>query len=153
VQAVSAARLLNLLASNGLRHILHYNGWRGGTLGDEDEDDDEFGFLRYSRRSRRSGAENLPKVPSDEGTELMRSGDFGEDPYFVDMLKKRKKTLAAKIMWRELGVDVSGRHRLAVQSTAQVSSRPRAMGKELCTNCVGLSGPDTWFRRRQDHSL
>lgn len=116
---VSAARLLNLLASNGLRHILHYNGWRGGTLGDEDDDDEVFGFLRYSRRSRRSGAENLPKVPSDEGTELMRSGDFGENPSYVDMLRKRKKTLAAKIMWRELGVDVSGRHRVAVQSTAQ----------------------------------
>jgi WD repeat-containing protein 23 len=99
-------------------------------LGDEDEDDEEFGFLRYSRRPRRSGAENLPKVPSDEGTELMRSGDFGDDPYYVDMLKKRKKTLAAKIMWRELGVDVSGRQRLGVQSTAQVSSRPRAMGKK-----------------------
>lgn len=153
MHAVSAARLLNLLASNGLRHILHYNGWRRGTLGDEDEDDEEFGFLRYSRRSRRSGAENLPKVPSDEGTELMRSGDFGEDPYYVDMLKKRKKTLAAKIMWRELGVDVSGRHRLAVQSTAQVSSLPRATEKEICTYGVGLSGSATWFRRRQDHSL
>lgn len=153
MQAVSAARLLNLLASNGLRHILHYNGWRGGTLGDEDDDDEVFGFLRYSRKSRRSGAENLPKVPSDEGTELMRSGDFGENPSYVDMLRKRKKTLAAKIMWRELGVDVSGRHRVAVQSTAQVSSRPPATEKELCINLVGLSGSDTWFRRRQDYSL
>ena len=122
--AVSAARLLNLLASNGLRHILHYNGLHDATVPGEEEgeedDDYEFGFLGYRRRARRSGGHQFPKVPSDEGAELMGSGNFGSNLHYVDRLKKRKRSLATKIMWRELGVDVSGTQRRDVQSITQV---------------------------------
>ncbi|PLB39231.1 WD40 repeat domain-containing protein [Aspergillus candidus] len=117
---VSAARLLNLLASNGLRRILRYNGWRDGAWEEEDDEEDDLGgFLRYRRRPANSGRDELPKVPSDEGTKLMGSGDFGSNPYFVDVLKKRKRSLATKLMWRELGVDVDNSQRRPVQSISQ----------------------------------
>ncbi|GKZ81075.1 hypothetical protein AnigIFM56816_005586 [Aspergillus niger] len=116
---VSAARLLNLLASNGLRHILHYNGLHDANVVEEDEDDYEFGFFGYRRRARRSGGQQFPKVPSEEGEQLMGSGDFGSNPHYVDRLKKRKRALATKIMWRELGVDVSGPQRRDMQSITQ----------------------------------
>ncbi|KAI9927928.1 hypothetical protein MW887_002780 [Aspergillus wentii] len=120
---VSATRLLNLLASNGLRHILHSNGWRTGPLGEEDEDaddTDDLGFFRYRRRNRRrAGSDQFPKVPSDAGTELMGTGNFGSNSHFVDELKKRKKALAMRLMWRELGIDVAGAQRRAAQSISQ----------------------------------
>ncbi|KAE8150497.1 WD40-repeat-containing domain protein [Aspergillus avenaceus] len=118
---VSAARLLNLLASNGLRHILHYNGWQGGGAMDGDEeDDDELGALfGLRRRARRGDGDPLPTVPSDEGRKLMASGDFGSNSHYLDELKKRRKSLAMRTMWRELGVDVSGNSRRDVQSISQ----------------------------------
>ncbi|PYH94170.1 WD40 repeat-like protein [Aspergillus ellipticus CBS 707.79] len=117
---VSAARLLNLLASNGLRHILHYNGLHdAGVVPDEEDDDYEFGFFGYRRRSRRPGGQQSPKVPSEEGTKLMGSGHFGANPYYVDRLKKRKPALASKMMWRELGIDVSPAQRRNVRAITQ----------------------------------
>lgn len=121
IVAVSAARLLNLLASNGLRHILHYNGLHDANVVEDDEEEDyEFGFFGYRRRARRSGGQQFPKVPSEEGAQLMDSGDFGSNPHYVDKLKRRKQALATKIMWRELGVDVSGPQRRDMQSITQV---------------------------------
>ncbi|KAF9889788.1 hypothetical protein FE257_006878 [Aspergillus nanangensis] len=115
----AASRLLNLLASNGLRHILHSNAWRGNFVEEDDNDDDEFGFFRYRSRARRSGNHSPPKVPSEEGTKLMSSGDFGSNQYYVDKLKKRKRTLATRLMWRELGLDVSGAPKRDVQAVTQ----------------------------------
>lgn len=139
--AVSAARLLNLLASNGLRRILRYNGWRDGSWEeDEDDEDDLGGYPRYRRRTANSGRDELPKVPSDEGTKLMGSGDFGSNPYFVDVLKKRKRSLATKLMWRELGVDVDNSQRRPVQSIAQVRRCDLSLkGKWVLTRvqCIG----------------
>ncbi|KAK1144877.1 hypothetical protein N8T08_004890 [Aspergillus melleus] len=106
-------------ASNGLRHILHHDGWPAGA-DDDDEDEDPFqGLFRYRRQSRRANNAQLPKVPSDEGTKLMRTGDFGSNTHYVDELKKRKRTLATKMMWRELGIDVSGGPKREVQSISQ----------------------------------
>ncbi|OJJ43475.1 hypothetical protein ASPZODRAFT_74378 [Penicilliopsis zonata CBS 506.65] len=118
---VSAVRLLNLLASNGLRQILNPNAWRGGiaTGNDDDYDDDDIGSFTYRRRRRR--AENIPypDVPSKDGTELMGSGDFGSNSYYVDESKKRRKTLAHRLMWRELGTGTVGARRRAAQSVFQ----------------------------------
>ncbi|BAE63509.1 unnamed protein product [Aspergillus oryzae RIB40] len=117
--AVSAARLLNLLASNGMRHILHYS--RAGGQMDEDEEDEEeelAGFFGFRRRARRGGGDPAPPVPSEEGAKLMASGDFGSNSYYTDELKKRRKSLATRTMWRELGIDLSG-PRQEVQSITQ----------------------------------
>ncbi|KAJ5548981.1 hypothetical protein N7513_006215 [Penicillium frequentans] len=126
---VPASRLIELLASSGLRHILHSNGFTTTNISenfevdDEDEDDDDFDYpgpLRQRLRHWRAGrTDQFPKVPSDEGTELMGEGHFGTDPHYVDRLKKRKKVLATHLMWRELGIDPYGVRKRANRSLSQ----------------------------------
>ncbi|KAL4912389.1 WD40-repeat-containing domain protein [Aspergillus aurantiobrunneus] len=121
---VSTAQLLNLLASGGLQQIFRYPGFTPGPgIVDDDYDDDEeeeYGILGLGRRvPRRRGPPQYPKVPSDEGMKLMRSGIFGADPTYVDERMKRKKSLAGKIMWRELGLDGQGLQRSKVSSITQ----------------------------------
>lgn len=150
---MSAARLLNLLASNGLRHILSYDGWPAGA-GDEDDDDDEDpyqGFFRYRRQPRRANNAQFPKVPSEEGTRLMRTGNFGSDSHYVDELKKRKRTLATRMMWRELGIDVSGGPKREVQSISQVGVTVWIGSKGLGILTVVWTGFDTGVGRGQNH--
>ncbi|KAL2868421.1 WD40 repeat domain-containing protein [Aspergillus lucknowensis] len=123
---LSTAQLLNILASGGLRQIFSYSGFtpgpaRFGDDEDSDERDDQvYGVLGFGRRGpRRRGPPQYPKVPSDEGMKLMRSGVFGADPTYVDERMARRKSLAERIMWRELGVDVYGLHRSKTRSIAQ----------------------------------
>jgi WD repeat-containing protein 23 len=61
-----------------------------------------------------------PKIPSEAGTELMRSGHYGSDAYYVDALKHRRKRLASKLMWRELGFENQGAEKRANQAISQV---------------------------------
>lgn len=121
---VPAAQLFELLASSGLQHILRSNGWSTNIIGDDDvdDDDDEFDapFIRRMRPRRTGGADQFPKVPCDEGTELMGGGSFGTNQYYVDRLKKRKRVFATNLMWRELGTEPYGLRRRAGQSLAQV---------------------------------
>jgi WD repeat-containing protein 23 len=121
---VPAAQLFELLASSGLQHILRSNGWSTNIVGDDgdDESDDDFdaSFIRRPRPRRTGGADNFPKVPSDEGTELMGAGQFGTNPYYVDRLKKRKGVFAKNLMWRELGIESRGLRNRASQSLSQV---------------------------------
>ncbi|OJJ61262.1 hypothetical protein ASPSYDRAFT_146673 [Aspergillus sydowii CBS 593.65] len=126
---VSTTQLLDLLASGGLGHLFGYRGFpRGSGPGDNIVDDDyddyddyeEYGILGLGRRvPRRAGPPQYPKVPSDEGLKLMRSGVFGAEPNYIDERAGRKKTLMEKIMWRELGVDGQGLQRSKTPSIAQ----------------------------------
>lgn len=50
----------------------------------------------------------------------MASGNYGSNAHYVDELKKRKKRLATKLMWRELGVEPMGAQRRAAQAMPQV---------------------------------
>lgn len=118
--AAPVARLLNALAPTGLRHILRAHGWRSSPVGAGGDDDDDFGFFSRQKRSKGRNAE-FPKVPSDAGTELMGSGDFGDNSHYTDELLKRKKSLATKLMWRELGFDAAGVRRRTTRSISQVS--------------------------------
>ncbi|GAB1195880.1 hypothetical protein APSETT444_005145 [Aspergillus pseudonomiae] len=128
---VSATRLLNLLASNGLRHILQYSRAGGQMDDDEDEDEELAGFFGFRRRARRGGGDPAPQVPSEEGAKLMASGDFGSNSYYTDELKKRRKSLATRTMWRELGIDLSG-PRQEVQAITQIwSVRFSGDGREI----------------------
>ncbi|KAI1212552.1 WD40 repeat-like protein [Annulohypoxylon truncatum] len=61
------------------------------------EDDDEFG-----RRRRELDPDRFPKVPSDEGRELMDSGNFGVNDIYSPI--QSKKRLARRILDRELGI-------------------------------------------------
>lgn len=131
---MSRAQILRLLGNAGLRRILAQHGGGLISLGandDDDEedndDDDDNGFGAYSsafgsrRRRRRSAEENTPPppVPSPEGQKLMESGTFGSNEYYQDALRKRKKRLAQKLMYRELGTDLHQLRR-ANKSIAQV---------------------------------
>lgn len=92
----------------------------------DDGDDDEFiepYMPRRRRRARRSG-NNFPKVPSDTGRELMRSGLYGSDAYYVDRLKNRKKRLASKLMWRELAIGRRGDRLKDSKAISQVRELP-----------------------------
>ncbi|KAB8236885.1 WD40 repeat domain-containing protein [Aspergillus alliaceus] len=89
-------------------------------MDDEDEEDEELaGFFGFRRRARRGRGDPAPAVPSEEGAKLMASGDFGSNFYFTDELKKRRRTLATRTMWRELGIDLPGGPRKEVQSISQ----------------------------------
>lgn len=133
---VPAQRLLEFLASSGgLQNILHASGLSGLATNipddiideeidetDMDEEDEDYmgDFRARLRRRRPTQTNQFPKVPSDEGTELMREGQFGTDPYFVDRLKKRKGVFAEELMWRELGMDSYGVRKRANQALSQV---------------------------------
>ncbi|PGH26657.1 hypothetical protein AJ80_01603 [Polytolypa hystricis UAMH7299] len=108
----NAAQIVRILGANGLRRILQSHGVLGS-------DDDWFGYYR-SRRRRRSRPEEdvFPKVPSDVGMELMRSGHYGTNPHFVDRLKHRKKRLTSRLMWRELA---SGTHGARLRDSRAIS--------------------------------
>ncbi|GAD92291.1 WD repeat protein [Paecilomyces variotii No. 5] len=118
---VTSAQILQILGASGLRRILQSHGLDHG-LGDDD-DDDEYGWhfgLGRRRRRRQVAPEDLyPKVPSDVGRELMMSGHYGNNPDYVDDLKKRKKRLATRLMWRELGIETGRAQRRTTQSIFQ----------------------------------
>ncbi|KAL4942196.1 hypothetical protein BDV06DRAFT_192672 [Aspergillus oleicola] len=122
---ISPQQLLRLLQSNGLPDIFRVHGFTPGSAGwdndDDDDEDDGYGIMLSGRRPprRRRGPPQYPKVPSDEGMKLMRSGKFGTDSNYVDDRMKRKKFLAEKIMWRELGIEGQGLQRRKVASIAQ----------------------------------
>ncbi|KAJ5116247.1 hypothetical protein N7456_000595 [Penicillium angulare] len=127
---IPAARLFELLASSGLQNILDAHGLTANQFEadsevySEEEDSDDNGSYMDTMRHRllgrqRGRKDKFPKVPSDEGIELMGEGQFGTDPYFVDRLKKRKDVFAKNLMWRELGVDSYGVRRRADRALAQ----------------------------------
>lgn len=131
-RVVSPTQLLNLLASNGLRHIFRYSRWHGGTIDIEEDDETGYNTYRYRRRRRQRSLEELyPKVPSEAGTRLMASGDFGNNSYYVDDLKKRKQRLVTKLMWRELGIGTVSARRRAAQSVFQVCNKPHSRDNRL----------------------
>ena len=132
---VSASRLLNLLSANPLRDILNLDTWQGGTVG---EDSDDLGdvFRRRRRIGRRPTENNYPKPPSEEGTRLMGSGLFGSNPYYVDELKKRKRAIATRLMWRELGVYPDGVRKRERRSIAQVCPRRKSALMSAQSSCL-----------------
>ncbi|KAJ5377477.1 LEC14B protein [Penicillium cataractarum] len=116
--------LFQLLASGGFREALLANGLDPGPpLEDDDleEPDEDFILAMTARLAGRRRRPKFvwPKVPSEEGTKLMRSGHFGTEPYYVDRIKKRKEVFATSLMWRELGIDSHGVRIRADQSISQ----------------------------------
>jgi len=99
------------------------------TAGDDldDDEDDEDIHPRWRRRRRPKPDPNrFPKVPSDEGTELMRSGIFGSNEAQAvtsnDMHNiSRKKRLAMRIMDRELAIESPAKQKINNRLMAQVS--------------------------------
>jgi DDB1- and CUL4-associated factor 11 len=96
---------------------------RGLFADDDDDEDDGYGYdssrLRR-RRQNRAACHAFPKVPSENGTELMNSGFYGNNPDYVDVLKRRKRKLATRMMWRELGIGAPGERRRNTRLVLQV---------------------------------
>ncbi|EYE96140.1 WD40 repeat domain-containing protein [Aspergillus ruber CBS 135680] len=110
IQRISAARIVNVMSYHGLRPFFRHSRI-------SDDVDDGSGHFGYASRHPRR--EQFAKVPNEAGRELMGSGDFGSNSHYVDELKKRKKALATRLMWRELGIDVNGPRTRATQSISQ----------------------------------
>ncbi|EED13777.1 WD repeat protein [Talaromyces stipitatus ATCC 10500] len=113
----TTAQVIRLLGGGGFRRLLQSRGVFGGGAfvvdeEDDENDDDDFGgysSLRFRRRRRnRTARHAYPNVPSENGIALMNSGLYGNNPNYVDEAKRRKKKLATRIMWRELGIGSPG---------------------------------------------
>lgn len=124
-----------MLGSSGLRRILQTHAFFPQGDEDDDDDEDEFHILRSASRRRRRRQRPLdelyPKVPSEEGMELMRSGHYGNNAHYIDERRQRRKRLATKLMWRELGVGTRGAQKAARQAISQV-------GTGRCSTTPGL---------------
>lgn len=81
-----------LLRSRDLGQIL--------TTQDDDSADDFLAHWTRRRRQPPKDPERFPKVPSPEGTKLMRSGGFGANNYD----EHNKKRIARRLLDRELGL-------------------------------------------------
>lgn len=71
-------------------------------LGEGDDEDDEEIAFGYRRRRRNMDPNRFPKVPSEEGRELMNSGTFGSNDIRSPI--SSRKRLARRILDRELGI-------------------------------------------------
>lgn len=102
---------------------------------DDDDDDDDEDYeggddrinhmWRRRRRRARPDPNRFPKVPSDEGTELMNSGIFGSNEVHATHASssngiQRRKKLARRILDRELAVDGEASLRLNLRLMRQV---------------------------------
>lgn len=92
--------MLNFIQNPNVNHLLARM---------EDDDDDEDGgawghFGHFLRRRRRTTKDpnRFPKVPSEEGIKLLRSGLFGSNS--VDYDRRVRKHAARRILERELGL-------------------------------------------------
>lgn len=119
---VTTQQIVRLLGANGLRRMLQSHGLIGnGIIRGLDDDEDHAGYggtLR--RRRRRPKDENrFPKVPSDEGKVLMKSGIYGAADTWADRRRHRKANISQRLMWRRLGVEARGTQKRANQLIAQ----------------------------------
>ncbi|KAI9836979.1 MAG: hypothetical protein M1837_003139 [Sclerophora amabilis] len=84
------------------------------------------------RRRRRNVApdeDRYPKIPSDAGTELMNSGDFGLSPSYRDRNKPYQKKLSMRLLARELGL--------------ADFSRQKVLNRAIVQDMIPSSTPDT----------
>ena len=105
--AVSPNQIMQLLGHAGLRRIFANHG-DSRAAADEDEAEEEVdtsGFGTRRRRRTKRAKHPYPTVPSEEGTRLMRSGTFGCTEYYQDILMRKNKRLARRLLSRELGAE------------------------------------------------
>lgn len=115
---------MQLLGHAGLRRI--FGDSRAAA--DEDEAEEELetsGFGTRRRRKTKRAKHPYPAVPSEEGTRLMRSGTFGCTEYYQDILKRKNKRLARRLLSRELGAEC-GQFGTRGRIISQVCSRHKS---------------------------
>ncbi|KAF1941516.1 WD repeat-containing protein-like protein 23 [Clathrospora elynae] len=116
---ITRDQIMQLLGHAGLGRIFasdftpRYSARRQRIDGEEGEEERDSDPSRTSGRTRRPrGRAAFEKVPSEQGTELMQTGNFGSNLRTEDTIK-RKKRLAYNIMRRELGMGSDGRQKNA----------------------------------------
>lgn len=116
---VTTAQLFRLIGATELHRILQGHGVLRSRSNENGQGYDIYG-VQATRRTRRTGPSRYPKPPSQTGRELMISGDYGSNPYYVDRLKGRKKKLATSLMYRELGAGSRGTEIRSSRELSQV---------------------------------
>ena len=116
ISIVTRSQVLRLFTQGGLQGLFGGGEVLEAEQQDDDEDDPDYYPRGMGRRFRRNRAD-FPKVPSDEGRELMESGSFGTNERDDHIIRKKK--LASSIMRRELGLGSPGKERSTNKLAAQ----------------------------------
>ena len=120
-------QILRLLANSEIRRLFRF-ATDDDEFDDVDEDDEDFNSYISGRRRRaeRPDPDRFPKVPSDEGIELMNSGVFGSNEVRAvnSINHSRKKKLAVRILDRELATEGYAQQRVNQRLMAQVRHHP-----------------------------
>ena len=92
---ITQGQLLALMRNRNLSSLMFQ---------DDPESDAEFlgGWPTFRRRRTPKDPSRFPKVPSDAGLELMRSGVFGANDHNYN--RRVKKHIARRLLDRELGL-------------------------------------------------
>ncbi|KIW24160.1 uncharacterized protein PV07_09891 [Cladophialophora immunda] len=76
---------------------------------DDDDDDEPYEYGGFSRRRRvqrqKPKGDRFPKVPSEAGKALMNSGTYGCRDTYLDIRRKRRRTVSDRLLWRRLGLE------------------------------------------------
>jgi WD repeat-containing protein 23 len=121
-------QVMRLLANSEIGRLFLRTGVHVDVSDGEDSDDDDDDYsTTWRRRRRRPKADpnRFPKVPSDEGTELMNSGLFGsseEHTTAPDGKSLRRQKLASRLLERELATESFSKQRLNQRLMTQVAS-------------------------------
>ncbi|RDL36066.1 Uncharacterized protein BP5553_06678 [Venustampulla echinocandica] len=104
-------QVLRLLANSEIGRLFAFGTDDGEFELDDGSDDGAHPSIwRRRRRRPKPDPNRFPKVPSDEGIELMNSGTFGSNELEIDTVRDRgnigkKKRLARRILNRELATE------------------------------------------------
>ena len=116
-------QIIRLLANSEIRRLFRF-AVDDDDVDEVDEDDEEFNSYLFRRRRRmeRPDPNRFPKVPSDEGLELMNSGIFGSNEVQTlhSINRSSKKRLAMRILDRELAIEGYAQQRVNQRLMAQV---------------------------------
>lgn len=142
---------MRLFGHAGLRGLFtnHRSNSSGNPADDDDDPDNGFG----SRRRRRGKASKgrYPAIPSEEGEKLMATGNFGESQHYEDRLRNRKRRLATRLMYRELGTSPYAPNR-ANKLAAQVSVSKKRRSNILYS-CEYCPESHSFVKRRHNNTL
>ena len=110
---------MRLLGHPDFRSMFVDEGMGRRSQENDSSDSDQGDGSTTPKRRRPRGKDAFEKVPSDVGTALMRSGEFGYQPCRRESMKWKKK-MAYKAMMRELGLGTPCQQRSHNSRIAQV---------------------------------
>lgn len=121
---IGRRRLMQLLQHPDIGRLLRLAGHDDIQFDSDEEDNGP--DLRWRAPRARPDPDRFPKVPSEQGTELMNSGTFGSNEAHTVTSSDRstigkKKRLALRILDRELAIDSPAKRKLNQRLMAQVS--------------------------------